>query len=201
MNTHLASHRCRARPRCPSSLPGGLPSAGSCWHAPWVSVLVSSFIPGDDGGAAFALNPTLLPSIVDRSRDITIDHALSGPYTLHVGLVWWMAGMLWRAFGYFTLVYSMFPADVDLQQRGHCQASKAAEGVRFMRSPLSASDRQRSYCGWRPSGFCSGGCCCGRLSGLACGAGLGSGRCSGLAAGRDSSGRGCSGAGLYSGRG
>jgi len=69
-------------------------------------------------GAAFALYPSLLPSIIDRSRDITIDRALSGPHTLHVGLVWWSFGML-LAFGYFILVYWMFRGKVDLKGPRH----------------------------------------------------------------------------------
>jgi len=69
-------------------------------------------------GAAFALYPTLLPSIIDRSQDITVDRALSGPHTLHVGLIWWSFGML-LASGYFTLVYWMFRGKVDLKQPGH----------------------------------------------------------------------------------
>ncbi len=69
-------------------------------------------------GAAFALYPSLLPSIVDRSQDITVSRALSGPHTLHVGLVWWTFGMI-LAFGYFTLVYWMFRGKVDLKQAGH----------------------------------------------------------------------------------
>ena len=69
-------------------------------------------------GAAYALYPTLLPSITDRSQDITVARAISGPHTLHVGLVWWCFGML-LAFGYFTLVYWMFRGKVNLEEPGH----------------------------------------------------------------------------------
>ncbi len=69
-------------------------------------------------GAAYGLYPTLLPSIADRSQDITVARSLSGPHTLHVGLVWWIFGML-LALWYFTLVYWMFRGKVDLEQPGH----------------------------------------------------------------------------------
>lgn len=69
-------------------------------------------------GAAFGLYPTLLPSIVDRSQDITVSRAISGPHTLQVGLVWWIIGMI-LASGYFTLVYWMFRGKVDLNEAGH----------------------------------------------------------------------------------
>jgi len=63
-------------------------------------------------GAAAGLYPTLLPSSTDPSRDITIAKALSGPYALHVGLVWWSFGML-LALGYFTVSYGMFRGKVS----------------------------------------------------------------------------------------
>jgi cytochrome d ubiquinol oxidase subunit II len=63
-------------------------------------------------GAAEGLYPTLLPSISDPSGDITIARAISGPHTLHVGLVWWAFGML-LALVYFTVVYRMFRGKVS----------------------------------------------------------------------------------------
>jgi cytochrome bd ubiquinol oxidase subunit II len=62
-------------------------------------------------GAAYALYPSLLPSILNPADDLTISRALSGPYALHVGLVWWTFGMV-LATGYFSLVYWMFRGKV-----------------------------------------------------------------------------------------
>lgn len=62
-------------------------------------------------GAAYALYPSLLPSILNPADDLTISRALSGPYALHVGLVWWTFGMI-LAIGYFSLVYWMFRGKV-----------------------------------------------------------------------------------------
>ncbi len=63
-------------------------------------------------GAAVALYPTLLPSSTDPAGDITIQKALSGPYALSVGLVWWAIGIA-MAIGYFVFVYRMFAGKVD----------------------------------------------------------------------------------------
>jgi cytochrome bd ubiquinol oxidase subunit II len=69
-------------------------------------------------GAAIALYPRLLPSTTDASYDITIEKALSGPHTLHVGLIWWSFGML-CAFTYFVIVYRMFRGKVSLEGGGY----------------------------------------------------------------------------------
>jgi len=69
-------------------------------------------------GAAIALYPRLLPSSSDASRDITIQNALSGPHTLHVGLLWWAFGMC-LALMYFVIVYRMFKGKVSLESIGY----------------------------------------------------------------------------------
>lgn len=69
-------------------------------------------------GAAIALYPRLLPSTTDPAYDITIDKALSGPHTLHVGLIWWSFGML-CALTYFVIVYRMFRGKVNLDGGGY----------------------------------------------------------------------------------
>lgn len=65
-------------------------------------------------GAAIALYPRLLPSSSDPALDITVQKALSGPHTLHVGLFWWGFGML-LAITYFVIVYRMFHGKVQLE--------------------------------------------------------------------------------------
>lgn len=69
-------------------------------------------------GAAVALYPRLLPSSSDASRDITIENALSGPHTLHLGLIWWTFGMSLAA-AYFVIVYRMFRGKVSLEGGGY----------------------------------------------------------------------------------
>jgi len=64
-------------------------------------------------GAAIGLYPRLLPSTTGSEYDITIDRALSGPHTLHVGLIWWGFGMC-LALVYFVVVYRMFRGKVSL---------------------------------------------------------------------------------------
>ncbi|GAC1530099.1 MAG: cytochrome d ubiquinol oxidase subunit II [Chloroflexota bacterium] len=62
-------------------------------------------------GAAAGLYPTLLPSITDSARDITIAKAISGQYALSAGLIWWTLGIV-IAIGYFVFVYRMFAGKV-----------------------------------------------------------------------------------------
>lgn len=69
-------------------------------------------------GAVFGLYPRLLPSTTGTQYDITIDKALSGPHTLHVGLAWWAFGMC-LAFTYFFIVYRMFRGKVSLEAGGY----------------------------------------------------------------------------------
>jgi cytochrome d ubiquinol oxidase subunit II len=70
------------------------------------------------GGAAFAMYPTLLPATTDPSFGLTIYNAKSGDYSLRVGLVWWVVGMM-LAVGYFTFVYRSFAGKVQLDQEGY----------------------------------------------------------------------------------
>jgi cytochrome bd ubiquinol oxidase subunit II len=69
-------------------------------------------------GAAIALYPRLLPSTTGPQDDITIDHALSGPHALHVGLIWWSLGMV-LALTYFVIVYRMFRGKVSPEGGGY----------------------------------------------------------------------------------
>ena len=64
-------------------------------------------------GAGIGLYPRLLPSTTGPQYDITTANALSGPHTLHVGLIWWAFGMC-LALLYFTIVYRMFREKVSL---------------------------------------------------------------------------------------
>jgi len=69
-------------------------------------------------GAAIGLYPRLLPATTGTANDITIAKALSGPHTLHVGLIWWAFGMCLAA-AYFIVVYRMFRGKVSLQSGGY----------------------------------------------------------------------------------
>jgi cytochrome d ubiquinol oxidase subunit II len=69
-------------------------------------------------GAAVGLYPRLLPSTTDPANEITVAKALSGPHTLHVGLIWWGFGMV-LAVGYFVFVYRLFRGKVTLEGGGY----------------------------------------------------------------------------------
>ncbi|HEX4006555.1 MAG TPA: cytochrome d ubiquinol oxidase subunit II [Acidobacteriaceae bacterium] len=65
-------------------------------------------------GAAVGLYPTLLPSSSDPTRSITIANALTGPHSLHVGLVWWSIGLV-LALGYIITSYWLFRGKVSAE--------------------------------------------------------------------------------------
>lgn len=69
-------------------------------------------------GAAYGLYPVLLPSSISSAQDITIADAAAGSYTLHVGLIWWVFGMI-LALGYFTVSYGMFRGKVEPDSGGY----------------------------------------------------------------------------------
>lgn len=69
-------------------------------------------------GAVLGLYPRLLPATTGSQYDITIAKALSGPYTLHVGLIWWAVGTC-LALTYFIIVYRMFRGKVSLDGEGY----------------------------------------------------------------------------------
>jgi cytochrome bd ubiquinol oxidase subunit II len=63
-------------------------------------------------GACWGLYPILLPATGNSGLDITLNRAISGPYTLQVGLVWWLFGMA-LAVGYIAFVYYRFRGKAD----------------------------------------------------------------------------------------
>ena len=69
-------------------------------------------------GACWGLFPTLLPATTGTANDITLAGAISGPYTLRVGLIWWGFGMALAA-GYFTFVYWMFRGKISASMVEH----------------------------------------------------------------------------------
>jgi cytochrome d ubiquinol oxidase subunit II len=67
------------------------------------------------GGAAFAMYPYLLPATTDPAHSLTIYNAKTGPYSLRVGLIWWLTGIA-LAIGYFAFLYWSFRGKVTLQE-------------------------------------------------------------------------------------
>ena len=70
------------------------------------------------GGAAFALYPMLLPASTDPALSLTIHNSKTGDYSMAVGLVWWILGML-MAIGYFVFLYRSFSGKVSLKGEGY----------------------------------------------------------------------------------
>ncbi len=69
-------------------------------------------------GACWGVYPVLLPATTGAQYDITIQRAISGPHTLHVGLVWWSFGMAF-AIAYIVFVYTHFKGKVDPETQSH----------------------------------------------------------------------------------
>lgn len=69
-------------------------------------------------GAAAGLYPVLLPSVGTAGRDITIERALSGSHSVHVGLVWWTIGIT-LALIYTGTVYWLFRGKVPEHAEGY----------------------------------------------------------------------------------
>jgi cytochrome d ubiquinol oxidase subunit II len=78
----------------------------------------TAYIAGMLGGAAFAMYPNLLPASTDPAFSLTIYNAKTGAYSLSVGLIWWILGMI-LAIGYFTFLYRSFRGKVRLDQEGY----------------------------------------------------------------------------------
>jgi cytochrome bd ubiquinol oxidase subunit II len=70
------------------------------------------------GGAAFAMYPYLLPASTNPAYSLTIYNAKTGDYSLSVGLIWWIFGML-LAIAYFAFLYRSFRGKVRLDQEGY----------------------------------------------------------------------------------
>jgi cytochrome d ubiquinol oxidase subunit II len=71
------------------------------------SVLISSML----AGAAVGLYPYLLPASTNPAYSLTIENTKSGAYSLRVGLLWWVAGII-LAIGYFVFLYRFFRGKV-----------------------------------------------------------------------------------------
>ena len=78
----------------------------------------TSYIVGMLSGAAFAMYPYLLPASTEPSYSLTIYNARTGPYSLSVGLVWWVIG-IGLAIVYFTFLYTSFRGKVTLEGEGY----------------------------------------------------------------------------------
>lgn len=66
--------------------------------------------------AAFGVYPLLLPASDDRALSLTIDNAAAGSYALHIGLAWWIPGMLLTT-AYALFTYRRFSGKLRLNSR------------------------------------------------------------------------------------
>ena len=71
----------------------------------------SVYLVGMLTSAAFGVFPYVLPSNVSPSDGLTVSSAAAAEYGLHIGLAWWIPGML-LALGYSVFVYRRFAGKV-----------------------------------------------------------------------------------------
>lgn len=76
----------------------------------------TAYIVGMLGGAAFAMYPYLLPASSDPALSLTIFNSRTGDYSMSVGLIWWIVGMM-LALGYFIFLYRFFRGKVTLEDK------------------------------------------------------------------------------------
>lgn len=80
----------------------------------WAFLSSATYIAAMLMGAAFMLYPALLPA-TNPSYSLTIYNARTGSYSLSVGLIWWLIGVV-LALGYFTFVYRSFRGRIGLRE-------------------------------------------------------------------------------------
>ena len=71
-----------------------------------------AYICGMLTSAAFGVFPYVLPSNVSPEAGLTVNNAAAAPYGLHVGLAWFIPGML-LATGYSVFVYRRLAGKVE----------------------------------------------------------------------------------------
>jgi cytochrome d ubiquinol oxidase subunit II len=72
------------------------------------------YIVGMLSSVAFGLYPLLLPAGPDLSLSLTVQNAAADSYGLHIGLLWWIPGML-LAGGYALFTYMRFSGRLQLE--------------------------------------------------------------------------------------
>jgi cytochrome d ubiquinol oxidase subunit II len=73
-----------------------------------------TFIIGMLCSVAFGLYPLLLPAGPDPALSLTVQNAAAGSYGLHIGLAWWIPGML-LAGGYAVFTYLRFSGKLKVE--------------------------------------------------------------------------------------
>jgi cytochrome d ubiquinol oxidase subunit II len=73
----------------------------------------SLFIAGMLASTAFGIYPVLLPSSIKPEYSLTVYNSKSGDYSLNIGLIWWIIGMVFVT-AYFVYTFYMFRGKVKL---------------------------------------------------------------------------------------
>ena len=60
----------------------------------------------------FGLYPLVLPASTNRNFSLTVENAKAADYGLHIGLIWWILGMILTT-GYFIYTYRNFSGKVS----------------------------------------------------------------------------------------
>lgn len=77
-----------------------------------------TFIAGALASTAFAMYPSLLPSSIDPTHDLTIYNSAAQSYGLTTGFVWWSIGIVLAA-AYFVYMFYSFRGKVQVDDHGY----------------------------------------------------------------------------------
>ena len=76
-----------------------------------------AYLTGMLTSVVFGVYPMVLPAR-NPVYSLTASNAKAGPYGLHIGLIWWVIGMILAA-GYFTYLYRSFSGKVNVDSGAH----------------------------------------------------------------------------------
>lgn len=76
------------------------------------------FIAGALAATAFAMYPSLLPSSINPTHDLTIYNSAAQSYGLTTGLVWWSIGIV-LVIAYFITMFRSFRGKVRVDEHGY----------------------------------------------------------------------------------
>jgi len=77
----------------------------------------TGYIAGMLVGAAIGVYPYLLSATTNPAYSLTVDNSHTGDYSMRVGLIWWVIGII-LALGYFIFLYRFFWGKVEVAASG-----------------------------------------------------------------------------------
>ncbi len=83
----------------------------------WAFACSAAFVGSMLAGTAFGLFPKLLTASTDPSHSLTVYNSIAHEYGLHVGIIWWVIGIVLAA-GYFGFVFYTHRGKIKVPAEG-----------------------------------------------------------------------------------